>query len=79
MAGRKTRLRSVAPDEQPAKVKPKTLAEAVEGDDYLMILIAQRREVSGGFSVRGERDPRNGAGVDGGRASRPTPTPGGLW
>lgn len=45
MAARKP-LRAVAPDEKPTKsTRPKTLAEAAEGEDYLEILIAQRREM----------------------------------
>jgi hypothetical protein len=38
----KTTLR-VATEADAKRAKPKTLAEAVEGDDYLEILIAQRR------------------------------------
>lgn len=48
MAARKSHVRAVAPGEKPpaaALVQPKTLAQAVEGDDYLAILIAQRREM----------------------------------
>src|SRR5688572_7489179 len=46
MAARKAPLRAVAKDEKPpAPERPKTLAEAAEGGDYLEILIAQRREM----------------------------------
>lgn len=41
MAARHVRV--VSPDER--KAKPKTLAEAVEGGNYLEILLAQRREI----------------------------------
>ena len=37
-------LRAVKPDEK-APEKPKTLAQAAEGTDYLEILVAQRREM----------------------------------
>lgn len=43
------RLRAVTAADVPAK--PKTLAEAIEGENYLDILIAQRREM-----VRDVRD-----------------------
>jgi hypothetical protein len=38
-------LRAVKAGEKPAQNKPKSLAEAVEGEDYLEILLAQRREM----------------------------------
>src|SRR5690242_2762589 len=38
-------LRAVKPDEKPAPSRPKSLAQAAEGTDYLEILIAQRREM----------------------------------
>lgn len=54
------KLRAVMEDEKPpAPEKPKTLAEAVEGDDYLSILIAQRREMV--RDVRDERGPAKAA------------------
>lgn len=60
MAARKTPLRAVATDEKPpTPPKPKTLAEAVEGDDYLSILIAQRREMV--RDVRDEKGPAKAA------------------
>lgn len=46
MTARKTPLRAVAQDEKPTKpTKPLTLAQAVEGGDYLEILKAQRRQM----------------------------------
>src|SRR4051794_17450267 len=47
MAARKAALTVVAPDAKaPAKrARPKTLAQAIESDDYLEILLAQRREL----------------------------------
>ncbi len=41
------------------KVKPKSLAEAVEGTDYLAILIAQRREMVA--DVKDEKGPAKAA------------------
>lgn len=40
-------MRVVSPDERPEakKKKPLTLAEAIEGGDYLQILLAQRRDI----------------------------------
>lgn len=60
MAARKP-LRAVSPDEKPAPKpkKPKSLAEAVDGDDYLEILIAQRREMV--RDVRDEKGPAKAA------------------
>ena len=47
MAERRTPLRAVDPDEPPpSPPKLKTLAEAIEGGDYLEILLAQRREIA---------------------------------
>lgn len=43
MTARKLRVATEA--DAPKNVKPKTLAQAAEGDDYLEILIAQRREM----------------------------------
>ena len=60
MTARKTPLRAVAKDEKPPPPeKPKTLAEAVEGSDYLTILIAQRREMV--RDVRDEKGPAKAA------------------
>lgn len=59
MVTRKPSLRAVAPDEKPEPAKPKTLVEAVEGDDYLAILIAQRREMV--RDVRDEKGPAKAA------------------
>lgn len=56
MAERK--LRAVTAADAP-KAKPKTLAEAVEGEDYLDILIAQRREMV--RDVRDEKGPAKAA------------------
>lgn len=59
---KKAPLRAVAPDEKPAepkKAKPSTLLEAVEGDDYLAILIAQRREMV--RDVKDEKGPAKAA------------------
>lgn len=60
MAARKP-LRAVAPDEkpEPKPARPKTLAEAVDGENYLDILIAQRREMV--RDVRDERGPAKAA------------------
>jgi len=56
----KAKLRAVAPDEKPAKpAKPKTLAEAIEGGDYLEILLAQRREIA--TSLPDEKGPAKAA------------------
>lgn len=38
-------LRAVKPGEKPAPSRPKTLAQAAEGTNYLEILVAQRREM----------------------------------
>jgi len=51
-------VRVVAPDERPPQ-KPKTLAEAVEGGDYLQILLAQRREIV--TSLPNEKGPAKAA------------------
>lgn len=62
MPPRKTPLRAVAPDEKPEKPekpKPLSLVEAVDGDDYLAILIAQRREMV--RDVRDEKGPAKAA------------------
>ena len=59
MAARKTPLRAVAPDEKPERRTPRTLAEAAEGNDYLEILIAQRREMI--RDVAGEKGPAKAA------------------
>ena len=41
-----SKLRAVEPGETPAlPPKPLTLAEAIEGGDYLEILLAQRRDI----------------------------------
>lgn len=49
-------LRPVAPDEGPPAPKvPLTLAEAVEGGDYLEILRAQRRDIVA--SLQAEKGP----------------------
>lgn len=56
---RKPALRAVAEDEQPRPVRPKTLAQAAEGGDYLEILIAQRREMI--RDVADERGPAKAA------------------
>lgn len=57
MASR-SHVRVVAPDERPP-VKLKTLAEAVEGGDYLEILLAQRREIV--TSLPNEKGPAKAA------------------
>ena len=57
MASR-SHVRVVAPDEGP-RVKLKTLAEAVEGGDYLEILLAQRREIV--TSLPNEKGPAKAA------------------
>lgn len=61
-----TRLRAVASDERPAprkraapKPKVKTLAEAVDGGEYLDILKAQRHEIV--VSLPGEKGPAKAA------------------
>ena len=59
MAVRKSPLRAVAPDEAPEKPKLLTLAEAVEGGDYLQILLAQRREIAS--SIPDEKGPAKAA------------------
>jgi hypothetical protein len=38
-------MRVVSPDERPEAVKPLSLAEAIDGGDYLQILLAQRRDI----------------------------------
>lgn len=56
MAG-KPALRAVAPDE--VAPRKKTLAEAIDGGDYLEILIAQRRDIA--LSIPEERGPAKAA------------------
>ena len=41
------------------RVKPKSLADAIEGDDYLEVLIAQRREMV--RDVKDEKGPAKAA------------------
>lgn len=56
----KANLRAVAPDEKPTKpTKPKSLTEAIEGGDYLEILLAQRREIA--TSLPDEKGPAKAA------------------
>lgn len=55
MASRHVRV--VSPDERP--VKKKSLSEAVEGGDYLEILLAQRREIV--VSLPDEKGPAKAA------------------
>lgn len=53
-------LRAVKPGEKPpAKVKPLSLAEAVETGDYRTILVAQRREIA--QSIPDEKGPAKAA------------------
>ena len=57
MAERK--LRAVTPADAPPPKPKKTLAEAVEGESYLDILIAQRREMV--RDVKDEKGPAKAA------------------
>lgn len=59
MGVRKSPLRAVAPDEVPETPKILTLAEAIEGGDYLQILMAQRREIAA--DLPDERGPAKAA------------------
>lgn len=45
MAAKRGHVRAVKAGEKPKPTKPKSLKEAAEGDDYLEILVAQRREM----------------------------------
>lgn len=55
----RTPLRAVSPDDKPIPVKPKSLAEAVEGGDYMEILVAQRREIA--QAIPDEKGPAKAA------------------
>lgn len=59
MSVRKSVLRAVTPDEVPEPPKIPTLEEAIEGGDYLQILLAQRREIA--TSLPEEKGPAKAA------------------
>lgn len=62
MAGKRSPLRAVAPDEKPAtpeSPKVMTLAEAISGGKYLDILRAQRRDIV--ESLPNEKGPAKAA------------------
>jgi hypothetical protein len=59
MAVRKSPLRVVKADEVPVPPKILTLTEAIEGGDYLQILLAQRREIA--TSLPDEKGPAKAA------------------
>lgn len=52
-------LRAVARDEKPLPVPVLSLAEAIEGGNYLQILLAQRREIAA--ALPDERGPAKAA------------------
>lgn len=56
---RKSSLRVVAPNETPDPPKILTLEQAIEGGDYLQILLAQRREIV--TSLPDEKGPAKAA------------------
>lgn len=55
----RSKLRVVSADEKPVRVPVLSLAEAVEGGDYLEILRAQRREIA--LAIPDERGPAKAA------------------
>ena len=55
----RTKLRAVSPDEKPESAEPKSLAEAVEGGNYMEILVAQRREIA--HAIPDEKGPAKAA------------------
>lgn len=56
---RTSKLRVVAPDEKPEPMPVLSLADAIEGGDYLQILLAQRREIA--ESLPDEKGPAKAA------------------
>ena len=59
MTSKVAHVRGVAPDERSVRVRPQTLAEAIEGGDYLQILVAQRWDIV--KSLPDERGPAKAA------------------
>lgn len=45
MATQERKLHAVKPNEKPVSTRILTLSEAIEGGDYLQILLAQRRDI----------------------------------